>query len=191
MIRNTRIIGMPGRRRRGITMIESLILVTCVAIVLALAAVTIQVMLRLVADSQTRLSSSLMFERLARQLRADVHSSQTAVLEGVQEKAAAVRAALKLTPEPDRLITYMMLEKSVDRDETLAGKRVRHESFALPRGRQARVELGKEAGRATVSLVVEPAPGSSPAGLARALEVLAVVGKHRSGPIEKSEGLKK
>ena len=73
-----------------------------------------------------------------------------------------------------------MLDKSVDRDESCAGKRVRHESFVLPRGRQARFELGTEAGRAMVSLLIEPAPGSSPARIAaRALEVLAVVGKHR------------
>ena len=74
MIRKTWTTGVPGGRRRGITLLETLVLVTCVAIVLGLAAVTIQLMLRLVADSQTRLSSSLMVERLARQLRADVYS---------------------------------------------------------------------------------------------------------------------
>ena len=105
-------------RRRGISLLETLILVTCVAIVLGLAAVTIQLMLRLVADSQARLSSSIMFERLARQLRADVHSSETAVLGGAGEKAAAGRTTLKLSPEPGRLVSYKMLEKSVDRDET-------------------------------------------------------------------------
>jgi hypothetical protein len=191
MIRKRRTIGIPGRRRGGITLLEALVLVTCVAVVLGLAAVTIQLMLRLVGDSQGRLSSSLVVEGLARQLRVDVHSSETAVLEGAREKAATAGAILKLVPERGRMVTYKMLERTVDRDETLAGKRVRHESFALPRGGQARVELGAEAGRAMVSLVVEPGPGSSPAGRSRALEVLAVVGKHRSGPIEKSEGPKK
>jgi type II secretory pathway pseudopilin PulG len=171
--------------RRGITMIETLILVTCVAIMLGLVAVTIQVMLRLVADSQTRLSASLMLERLARQLRADVHGSETAVLEGAAGKAPAARAGVRLAPEPGRVVTYKMLRNSIDRDETVAGKRARHESFVLPRGRQARFELGAVAGRATVSLFFEPGAESSPGGPGRALEILAVVGKHRGVPVGK------
>ncbi len=187
MIRQNRSAGTRAPRR-GITMIETLILVTCVAIMLGLVAVTIQVMLRLVADSQSRLSSSLMLERLARQLRSDVHRSQTAVVEGAAGKAAAPHAAVKLEPEPGRLVTYHMRGNSLDRDETAAGKRVRHESFVLPRGHHARFEPGVLAGRTTVSLWIEPGPESSPVGAVRALEVLAVVGKHRGVALaQKSE----
>ena len=189
MIRQNRSAGTRAPRR-GITMIETLILVTCVAIMLGLVAVTIQVMLRLVADSQSRLSSSLMLERLARQLRADAHRSETAVVEEGAEKASPPRIALKLEPEPGRFVTYDMHGKSLDRDETAAGKRVRHEAFVLPRGHQARFVLGALAGRTTVSLWIEPGAESSPVG-ARALEVLAVVGKHRRVPLaQKSEGPK-
>ncbi len=190
MIRTTRTSG-PGAPRRGITMIEVLILVTCVTIVLGMAALTIQAMLRLVTDSHSRLTSSLVLERLARQLRSDAHASQTARLESAGPKAPPDRTILNLSPEPGLLVTYRVLEKSVDRDESLAGKTVRHESFALPRGRQASFELGAEAGHAMVSLLVKPGPGSSLAGSPHSLEVLAVVGKHRSGPIGKSEGTKK
>jgi hypothetical protein len=175
--------------RRGIALIEVLVLITCVGVVLGLAAVSIQVMLRLVTDSHGRLSSSLVLERLARQLRADAHASETSQVERAQGKAPAERTILKLTPEPGRLVTYTILEKSVDRDETMAGKKLRHESFVLPRGRQARIELAAEAGRAMVLLVIEPRPGSSPGAGPRALEVLAVVGKHRGRPVEKSGGL--
>jgi heme/copper-type cytochrome/quinol oxidase subunit 2 len=189
MIRQNR-KGDAAAPRRGITMIETLMLVTCVAIVLGLAALTIQVMLRLVADSQTRLSSSLMVDRLARQFRADVHLSAIA-LDGPQGgKAQAPRKAVNLTLEAGHAVTYKMLATSIDRDETVGGKRVRHESFVLPRGREARFELGAEAGRATVSLLIEPGADRSAGGVARALEVLAVVGKHRGAAIEKTEGAK-
>ena len=63
--------------RRGFSMIEILVLVTCVSIVLALAATTIQLMLRLYSDGQARLSSALVLDRLGRQLRADAHESET------------------------------------------------------------------------------------------------------------------
>jgi heme/copper-type cytochrome/quinol oxidase subunit 2 len=189
MIRQNR-TGDAATPRRGITMIETLMLVTCVAIVLGLAALTIQVMLRLVADSQTRLSSSIMVDRLARQFRADVHRSETALEDPHEANAQTPRRTLNLTLQAGHAVTYKLLGKSLDRDETLAGKRVRHESFVLPRGREARFELGAEAGRATVSLLIEPGADRSAGGPARPLEVLAVVGKHRGGAIEKAEGAK-
>ena len=89
------------------------------------------------------------------------------------------------------MVAYKILEKSVDRDETLAGKRIRHESFVLPRGRGARFAMGAEAGRETVSLLLEPGPASRSGGSPRVLEMLAVVGKHRGGPIEKRQVPKK
>ncbi len=158
---------------------------------LGLVAVTIRVALRLVADGQSRISSSLALERLAQQLRADAHSSATALLEGgARGPSPAARATLKLAPEPGRVVAYKILDKSVDRDETLAGKRVRHESFVLPRGREARFAIGAEAGREMVSLYLEPGSSSSSGGSPRVLEMVAVVGKHRGGPIEKREAPK-
>ena len=146
-------------------MIETLILVTCVAIMLGLAAVTIQVMLRLVADSQSRLSSSLMLERLARQLRSRCASERDrragrAPREG-SGAGSQCEARARARPLGD---LHRCADKSVDRDETAAGKRVRHESFVLPRGHQARFELGALAGRETVSLWIEPGAESSPVG---------------------------
>jgi heme/copper-type cytochrome/quinol oxidase subunit 2 len=188
MIRQNRTAAVASRR--GITMIEALVLVTCAAIVLGLAALTIQVMLRLVADSQSRLSSSIMIERLARQFRADVHSSETALEGSMGGKAPAPRKTLDLELQAGHAVTYKMLETSIDRDETVAGKRLRHESFVLPRGREARFELGAEAGRATVSLLIEPGADRSSGGPERALAVLAVVGKHRAGAIQKTKGAK-
>ena len=187
MIRETR-TSRTGAPRRGITILETLVLVTCIAIVLGLVAVTIGVALRLVADGQSRVSSSLALERLAQQLRDDAHSSATALLEGgAGGPSPAARATLKFAPESGRVVAYKVFDKSVDRDETLAGKRVRHESFVLPRGREARFTIGAEAGREMVSLYLEPGPASGSGGSPRVLEVLAVVGKHRGGPIDKRE----
>ncbi len=190
MTRTSRTPGA-GCRRRGITMIETLILITCVGVVLGIAAITIQSMLRLSADSQVRLASSLVFERLARQLRSDAHASETARLEAALPKAPVPRGTLELVPAAGHLVTYTLREKSVDRDETLAGKKLRHESFMLPRGQHARFELGKEAGRVIVSLTVQPDPTSNPGASDSGLEVLGLVGKHRSVPLAKSEGSKK
>ena len=89
------------------------------------------------------------------------------MLEGAEGPAPAARAGLKLTPEPGRVVTYMVREKSVDRDESLGGKRVRHESYVLPRS-QTRFAIGTEAGWAMVSLLIEPGPASASGDSARA-----------------------
>jgi hypothetical protein len=165
--------------RRGITLIEVLILVTCTAVMLGLCAVTIQVMLRLFNDSEARLVSSVTIERLARQLREDAHSSASAAMEAVVAGKPGRRATLALGLEAGHAITYKMLESAIDRDETLGGKRIRHESYSLPRGREARFELGEEGGHTTVALLVTHSPGASHTETARPLEVVAVVGKRR------------
>ena len=168
--------------RRGITMIEVLILITCVAVMLGLCAVTIQLMLRLYVDGQARLSTSVMMERLARQLREDVHAGESARIEPAVARGSNRRASLSLGLEAGHAVTYKLLDGAIARDETLGGKNVRHESYSLPRGREARFELGTLGGRKSVALHLTSSPGPSHAEPPRPLEVVAVVGKHRPEP---------
>ncbi len=179
----------PGRlrTRRGITLIEVLILITCVAVMLGLCAVTIQLMLRLVSDSQARLSSSVMIERLGRQLRQDAHASESAAIETAVAQKPDRRASLVLGLEAGHAIAYKVMKGAIARDETLGGKRVRHESYSLPLGREAHFELGVESGRPTVALFVTHSPGPSHAEPPRPLQFVAVVGKHRPGLQAKPE----
>ncbi len=190
MIRNNR---SPGRTRsrRGITLIEVLILVTCIAVMLGLCAVTIQLMLRLFTDNQARLTSSVMLERLARQLRDDAHASQSARIEPAGATRPDPPASLLFSLRADRAITYKVLDGAIARDETLGGRIVRHESYSLPRGREARFTLGEEGGRPMVALLLTQSPRASKTESPRPLEVLAVVGKHRAGPTAKPEERKR
>src|SRR5271166_3213533 len=68
--------------RRGITIIEVLIVVTGVTLMLGLCAISIQLLLRLNADGMSRYGAAVAIERLARQVRADAHASQTAQIPG-------------------------------------------------------------------------------------------------------------
>ncbi len=178
------------RRRRGFTLIETLVLMTCVGLILGLCAVTIQLLLRLHADSQARLSAAMVFDRLARQLRTDVHASESARLEATTTKPALTGASLALHLRPAHSITYTASDRVIARDETLLGKRVRHESYSLPRGQSARFELASEAGLALVKLRLteEPKIGHTEPG--KPLEVVAAVGKYRARSLDRPEGKK-
>jgi hypothetical protein len=176
------------RSRRGITLIETLVLVTGVAVMLGLCAVTIQLLLRLHADSQARVNSTTVLERLARQLREDAHVSESARLGTLVAKATDGRTTLTFSVKATHSISYVVGEHKVARDETILGKRIRHESYSLERGQAARFQLFDESGHRMVALRLSHEPGKSGAEPLSPLEVVASLGKHRARPISVPEG---
>ena len=144
-------------------MIEVLILVTCVAIMLGLVAVTIQLMLRLVADSQARLSSSLMIERLARQLRAGRTRERDAPSwNGRRRGTTAAAQACQLGLEAGHAVTYKLLDDAIARDETLGGKTFGTSRSCCRAAAKPASSWAPPGGRTSVALHVTPSPGPSP-----------------------------
>jgi hypothetical protein len=179
-----------GRRppaRRGITILETMVVMTGVAIMLGLCAITLQLLMRMNADSQARLASAITFERLARQLRDDVRAAESATLAPAAETAGKT-AGLHLTLEPAHLINYEIRESSVTRLESRSGQSIRRESYHLRRGRNGRFELRDEADGKLVGLVVTQSPGTSRTDPPRPIEVVALVGRHRPSPGPKPGG---
>lgn len=182
-------IGGPGIKpricsRRGITIIEVLIVITGVSMMLGLCAITLQLLMQLNAEGQARLRGAVGLERLSQQLRDDVHACRSAQL-AADDKAPAKPPRLRLTIEPDHSVSYEIGDGNVVRDESRAGKTVRHESYSLPRGRVARFEERKEAAHRLLALVVTHVGGKSRTDPPRPLEVVASPGKYH---LEKREG---
>ena len=174
--------------RRGITLIEVLVLITGAAVMLGLCAVTIQLLLRLHADSQAKVSSSLVLDRLARQLRDDAHASESARLDTTDPKAKDKRPSLTFGATASESVRYVVGEHVVARDETKNGNRVRHESYSLERDQTARFELFDESGHRMIRLLVTREPGKHHTEPPRPLEVVAAVAKHRTRPASIREG---
>ena len=72
--------GRPIHGRRGISIIETIVLMTGVAAMLGLCVVMLQLLLKLDAQSRARLDGATAMARLAAQFREDVHASTTASL---------------------------------------------------------------------------------------------------------------
>ena len=81
--------------------------------------------------------------------------------------------------EPDHSVTYGVRDGSVVRDESRAGKPIRHEAYLLPRGRVARFEQRSEAAHRLVALVMTQVAGKSRTDPPLPLEVVALPGKDR------------
>ena len=93
--------------RRGITIIEVMVVITCVAVMLGICAITLRLLMQLSTDGQARLNAAASLERLSRQLRDDVHSCRSARLL-VDDQSPAKPAGLQLTIEPDRSVSYQV-----------------------------------------------------------------------------------
>jgi Tfp pilus assembly protein PilV len=174
-----------GRSRRGITMIEVLIVVTCVSMMLGLCGVSIQLLMRLNGDGVSRYGAAVALERLAQQIRADAHASESGKID-VDQKAEGKPASLWLTFKPDHSVAYQSEGSAVVRTESAAGKLVRHESYALPQSAVARFVLRDEGPSRLVALVVTRLPGKSQTEPPRPLEVVAHIGKDRPRTLGKT-----
>jgi type II secretory pathway pseudopilin PulG len=164
--------------RRGFTLLEVLIVVTSVAALLGVCAVTIQLLFRLSADSQTRLTAAVAIDRLGRQLRGDVHGSQSAQL-AADPKAPSQPAALRLSFETGHEITYSPRAHSVVRSETRGGKAFRREEYVLGPSQDARFEVRDETSRRWAVLILSHSPERNRTDPPRPFEVIALAGKDR------------
>ncbi len=108
-------------------------MVTGVAMMLGLCAVSIQLLMRLNADVQARYGAAVALERLARQLRDDAHASETAQMTVDPESPASPPACGSIL-EPDHVAVYESRDGGVVRTESRPAKSVRHETYALARG---------------------------------------------------------
>jgi hypothetical protein len=181
----------PKRRRssrRGITILEIMVVMTGVAAMLTLCAITIQLLMRLNADGHTRLSAAVSLDRLGRQLRQDAHACDAAKLD---QMADGKSTGLRLTLEPRHDVLYEPKHREIVRVETKDGKLGRRESYSLPPGSGSRFELRDEGSRRLVVLVVSHDSAKNVIEPPRPMEVVALQGKDRVGPLGKPGGEKR
>ncbi len=157
--------------RRGVTLLEMLVVISGLAVLMGLCVVTIQLLLRLSMDAQERTTRAAALGRLAEQFREDVH--------GCDEARPQPSAGLRLTRGPRVVIEYQARDGRVDRDESVGGQASRHESFALGPNRSAAFERRGDGPRRFLALVVGPGARAGRSEPAQPVEVLALVGKDR------------
>ena len=166
--------------RRGISLIEMMVVISVVAALLGLSAVTMQVLLRVGSDAQSRRAASSTLGHLAEQFRADVHSCDEVELRPA--------VALRLKASPRVVIDYEVKAGRVARVETTDGKPGRHETYELGRDGTAAFERRDDGARRFLALVVGRKPGRGRPDPPHPLEILALVGKDRTGPARTGGG---
>ncbi len=171
----SRIAGQ-GLGRRGVTLIEVIVLMTGVAAMLGLTVLMLQLLLKLDGDSRARFDRAGMLARLAEQFRRDVHGAAAARL--VEEPSRP--ALLRIEQEPGRAIDYQVKGQSkVVRVESFRGKPVRTESYEVAQGGPIELALKQEGGHRFATLIVDRQASRNRTDPSRLFEVLAQVGRNR------------
>ena len=169
-----------ARRRRGITIIETIVLMTAVAAMLGLCVLMLQLLMRLSVDSRARLDGATSLDRLARQFRRDVHEAGAA---RQLERPAAKLAGLRLEPGPRHAVEYQLMENGkIARVETRDENLVRREIYDIPHGGsgRARLALTEHDGKRFAELRVDRQASRKGSDPERPYEILALVGKNAS-----------
>ena len=160
-----------GDDRRGMSIIETVVVMSGVAVALGLATLLIQIMLRLGSDDQARLTVSAALERFSRGFRSDAHAAARVK---VENDGAVGRLILEVGP--GSRVEYRPKGSLILREQSRAGRFAGRDECVLARGASATFESRLIAGREFVVLVVHP-PADKTGSTAAPLEILASVGK--------------
>ncbi len=157
--------------RRGFTLIELMVVLTVGTVIVGIGVGTLHVLLRTEQTGRDRVPQAGVLARLAAQFRSDVNAA-------VRQTAGEHRAEWRFALTEDRLVAYRALPGELRREEHVAGKLVRQETYVLPGGSSATIAVESKAAPPVASLVI--VGGGPPSAIGRQWRVTAVLGKdHR------------
>jgi prepilin-type N-terminal cleavage/methylation domain-containing protein len=165
---------------RGFTLIEMLVVMTGVSAVLGLCVVTIQLLMRVSTDAQERRGAAAALGRLAEQFREDVN--------GCDDAQLGASGELRLGDGPRASVRYAARDGRMERVESTGGQATRHETYALGKGASATFERRDDGPRQFLVLVVSRKARAGHPDPPRPIEILALVGKDRPGPLHSKGG---
>ncbi|QEH37025.1 hypothetical protein OJF2_56100 [Aquisphaera giovannonii] len=176
--------GPSSRRRRGVTIIETTVMMTGLAVMLGLCAAMLEFLMRIDADSRAKMEGAAALARLNERFREDVHLASSATPEA---GAGDHGPRLRLTLEPDHRVEYEAagVAKLV-RIELRKGAVVHRESFHLPSRIPPRLEIREDDGLRFAVVGIDRRTPDVASNLPRPFEVVALVGKDR-GPSAPSQ----
>ncbi|MFO0891440.1 MAG: hypothetical protein U0790_20140 [Isosphaeraceae bacterium] len=165
-------------RARGITIVETIVLMTVVAAMLGLCVLMLQLLLKLDGASRERLDAASALARLSSRFREDVHAARAAA--AIDPPAGP---GLRLEMPGGRTVEYQTPGRSaVIRLESEGGKPVRRERYEIPRSGPITSTLDREGGVQFARLSIprrETRGGEEPP---RIFEIVASLGRNGTPP---------
>ena len=165
--------------RRGVTLIEMMVVIGTLAILMGICAVTIQLLLRISSDTQSRRGAAAAIGRLSEQFRADAHASEAA--------EPRPGAGLRLRRGDGGTIDYEARGGLITRVESARGRPARRESYALGPLDTAAFERRDDGPRRLVAVVVRRRERPGAGDPVHPEEIVAAIGVGKGGGIVASK----
>ena len=163
-------------RRRGISLVEMLVVIGLSSLILSLIATCLHGLYRADGRTRLRLEERAAITQLSLRLRADAHAAVHAEL--LTPSTPDELAGLALIAADGRRIEYRSATRRIERTVSQDGRTIHRDAFRLPLA-QATWELETAMGRSLVAVVLTTsALGSSAAVRAAAERLEAAVGLH-------------
>lgn len=141
-------------RRRGVSLIEMIAAMGAAAVMLGVAVTLLYALLRTEGSARDHIRQGNALELLADQFRRDVHAATTAA-------AAPDGREWRFELGPGHTATYRLGPGTPSRVEQVDGQVQRRESFALPPGSTASIQVQDDTRPSIVSLMISPAAEES------------------------------
>ena len=135
-------------RRRGVMLIEVVIVATCSTVLLGIACALLYSVLKIDHGAREQVRTTAVVGRLAEQFRRDVHHAVRAVPDEAKSQTIELRLA------GGAAVAYRIEPGQIVRREEGRGAAVREECFALPQESTAAFELRNQAAASIASLQI-------------------------------------
>ncbi len=122
--------------RRGVSLVELLIVISVATVIVGICVTTIHVLLRSERDQSRAIQTAVTISRLSEVFREDVHAASQGELLAVEGQPPR----LMLTGADGRKIVYSASEHVAERVETASGTPVHRDLFHFPSGSAVRLE---------------------------------------------------
>ncbi len=159
------------RRRRGVMLIECLVLISVLAVVLGVAGLTVRLLLKLDRAGRAAADQAADILRLGDDFRADAHAAAPA--------PGVVEGRLTLTLGEGKTVEYASEPARFVRTVREGGKVRRVEAYRRPGRSTLRFEIDPPGPRPFATLIVDRDPSTAPDPLYRDCRVEAELGKDR------------
>lgn len=170
----SRPIHTPLTARRGVTLVELMVVMTAVAVMLGISVVLLGLAMRIETDGRDGFDRAETLVRLSARFRNDVHEARDASVDG---------RVLRLEPGVERRVEYRVDEHGeLTRVVVSEGKDVAREPFRIPGSTGAKLALRELDGRRFAILTIDVQSRQDRIDPIRPVEVEACVGKTAARP---------
>jgi type II secretory pathway pseudopilin PulG len=174
------------KRRRGLSLVEVVVVMTAASVVLGTTATLLYTMMRAERAARHEIQRRAVLGRLADQFRSDAHAA-TGCVPLVREAGQNEASLWRFNLPGEAAVVYQNDPEGLARTERAGGSEKRRESFALPAESTARIEVPSGTTPAIVSLWIVPAGQSAAQPPGGPVRIDAVLGRDqryltRQGP---------